>query len=174
MNLTVLLQQQAHGRTPRASTPPALRFDPNTAAVLQSGAWQCSAASTAWVLQTLGHPQSQDDVVALLGPSQINPDVGLCFGDGRALVALLHSLGLGARNGPVLFDDVLAMAGSKPLAMGGAAFYHWVGVRGRDGDTLALANPGPGYRGIHQTLSRTEFAALGPFIGVWVELTAGA
>jgi hypothetical protein len=53
--------------------------------------------------------------------------------------------------------------------MGGAAFYHWVGVRGRDADTLLLANPGPGWRGIHQTLTRAEFAALGPFAAVWVE-----
>src|SRR5260370_40163637 len=61
------------------------------------------------------------------------------------------------------------MAGTRPVAMGGANFYHWVGVRGRDGDTLLLANPGPGWRARHQTLSRAELAALGPFAAVWVE-----
>jgi hypothetical protein len=174
MATTLVIQQQLY-REPRkvdadtAEGGTRSRFDPATPTVFQTGSWQCSAASTAWVLQSLGYSHSQDDVVALLGPSQIDADVGLHFGDGRGLVALLQGLGLTARNAFVSFDEMLAMAGTRPVAMGGAAFYHWVAVRGRDAETLALANPGPGWRGIHQTLNRSEFAALGPFAAVWVE-----
>ncbi len=168
MAATLLIQQQTC-RVASAEIPARSRFDPHTPTVLQTGPWQCSAASTAWVLRSLGYPHSQDDVVALLGPNQIDADVGLHFGDGRGLVALLQGVGLSASNRLLSFDDLLAMAGTRPVAMGGANFYHWVGVRGRDGDTLLLANPGPGWRGIHQTLSRAEFGALGPFAAVWVE-----
>jgi hypothetical protein len=172
MSTALLIQQQvrhAAPREPAAEPAPRSRFDPTTPTVFQTGPWQCSAASTAWVLRSLGHAHLQDDVVALLGPGHINAELGLLFGDGRGLAALLRAVGLTAAHGPVGFDDVLAMAGRRPVAMGGAAFYHWVGVRGRDGDTLLLANPGPGWRGIQQTLTRAEFAALGPFAAVWVE-----
>jgi hypothetical protein len=145
---------------------PTLAFDPATPTIIQTGAWQCSATSTAWMLRSLGHPHSQDDVVELLGPDHINPDLGLMFGDGRGLVGLLASVGLKASNQqPVTFDDVLALAGRVPVAMGGAAYYDWVGVRGREGDELQLANPAPGWRGVYQTMSRARFGELGPFAG---------
>jgi hypothetical protein len=172
VTVTLLIQQQVRrAQAGKDADKPVRRrrFHAGTPTVLQTGPWQCSAASTAWVLQSMGYPHSQDEVVRLLGPGQIDADVGLHFGDGRGLVALLQRLGLAARNASVSFDDVLAMAGLRPVAMGGAAFYHWVGVRGRDAETLLLANPGPGWRGIHQRLTRAEFAALGPFSAVWVE-----
>ncbi len=171
MAATLLIQQQRRRGQPRErahQTVQRRQFDPETPTVFQTGSWQCSAASTAWLLRSLGDPHSQEDVVALLGPGHISPELGLHFGDGRALVALLERSGLLAANAFVSFEDVLARAGQRPLAMGGAGFYHWVGVRGRDGDTLLLANPGPGWRGIHQTLTRSEFEALGPFAAVWV------
>jgi hypothetical protein len=131
MPATLVIQQQVRRARPSGDDVVGVRrtrFNPATLTVFQTGSWQCSAASTAWVLQSLGYAHSQDDVV-----------------------------------------ELLAMAGHRPVAMGGAAFYHWVGVRGHDGETLALANPGPGWRGIHQSLTRAEFAALDPFAAVWVE-----
>jgi predicted chitinase len=172
MAATLLIQQQLVRRVQvvdAAEPARRSRFDAETATVFQTGPWQCSAASTAWVLQSMGYSHSQDDVVALLGPGQIDPEVGLHYGDGRGLVALLQDVGLKACNASASFDDVFEMAGRRPVAMGGAAFYHWVGVRGRDGDALLLANPGPGWRGIQQTLTRAEFESLGPFAAVWVE-----
>jgi hypothetical protein len=94
----------------------------------------------------------------------------LLFGDGRALAGVLVSLGLMARNQqPVTFDEILARAGQVPVAMGGANYYHWVGVRGREGDALQLANPAPGWRDIYQTMTREQFGALGPFAAIWTE-----
>src|SRR5216683_4995173 len=170
MTLPIVFQQQRLRATAAPQSPLRSRFDPYTPPVFQTGAWQCSAASTAWVLQSLGYAHSQNDVVELLGANNINPELGLLFGDGRGLVALLQRLGLDARSQqPVSYDEVLAMAGTKPIAMSGAAFYHWVGVRGCDGGSLVLANPAPGWREIQQSLSRAQFGALGPFAAVWVE-----
>jgi hypothetical protein len=167
----IVFQQQATLAVPRPqSRALALAFDPATPAILQTGAWQCSAASTAWMLRSLGFPHSQDDVVELLGPNHINSDLGLLLGDGRGLAGVLASVGLAGRNQQtVTFDEVLLMAGRLPVVMGGAAYYHWVGVRGRYGDELQLANPAPGWRKVYQTMTRAQFGELGPFAAVWVE-----
>lgn len=167
MTATTLLQQQALRRRHR-------RFVSDTPPVLQTGAWQCSAASTAWVLRSLGFDYSQDDVVGLLramSPAAISEQNGLSNADGSALVALLRGLGLEANNAWLSYEDALAMAGNKPLAMGGATFYHWVAVRGRTGEVLRLANPDQtNYHAVGQTLDRQQFASLGRFAGVWVEV----
>jgi hypothetical protein len=88
----------------------------------------------------------------------------------RGLAGVLASVGLAGRNQQtVTFDEVLLMAGRLPVVMGGAAYYHWVGVRGRYGDELQLANPAPGWRKVYQTMTRAQFGELGPFAAVWVE-----
>ena len=127
MAATLLIQQQQVRRVQivgAAEPSQRSRFNAEAPTVFQTGPWQCSAASTAWVLQSMGYSHSQDDVVALLGPGEIDPAVGLHNGDGRALVQLLRNVGLTANNAAVSFDDVLQMAGRRPVAMGGAAFYH--------------------------------------------------
>jgi hypothetical protein len=152
-----------------------LTFDATVAAVPQSGAWQCSAASMAWLLDALGKPTSQDDVVNTLGPDRIDPSVGLHDGSGAGLVAVLSAAyGVSAINGPVSFDDALGLAAAGPCLLGGGAWNHWTGVRGTDGQTLDLANPSPGYRGVGSSLSRAQFDALGPFYAVWpTDVAAG-
>src|SRR5579859_4473146 len=168
MGATALFQQQAAFGS--KTDTPRLRFDPSVPAVFQTGSWQCSACSTAWVLRSLGFPDTQNDVVSGLAGA-ISPDVGLHYGDGRDLVTLLLGRGLSAQRGPLqTFDQAAAIAGRKPLAMGSGSMYHWVAVRGVDGDTLLLANPDNGYyRGVGQTLSRNQFATFAPFAGVWVD-----
>lgn len=169
MTRTTIIQQQA-----KRPAPPKRRFDPDTPAVHQTGAWQCSAASTAWLLRSLGFEHSQDDVVNWLmsmSPPGITEAKGLSSADGSGLVTVLRNLGLTATNAWLNFDQALAIAGSKPLVIGGVHFYHWVGVRARDGDILLLANPDQtNYDGIGSTMNRAEFARLGAFAGVWVEL----
>src|SRR5438067_8511530 len=97
--VTTLFQQQT-ARRARAPAP-LRRFNPETPPVRQTGPWQCSAASTAWLLQSLGFTHSQDDVVRLLQamtPPAITDQFGLSNGDGSALVRLLSNLGLQAHN----------------------------------------------------------------------------
>ena len=105
-----------------------------------------------------------------MSPPGITEAKGLSSGDGSGLVRVLRNLGLTASNAWLNFDDALAIAGTRPLVIGGVNFYHWVGVRGRNGDTLLLANPDQtNYDGIGSTMNRAEFARLGAFAGVWVE-----
>ncbi len=150
-----------------------LRFDPATPAVLQPGAWQCSAATLAWMLESIGRPTSVDQAVVALGP-RIDPEVGLVDASGAGLVQTLAELGLrGGSLGTAGWDDAVARVGLMPVAIGGRGWYHWVGVRrATPGNGLELANPSPGWKGVGDMLSRDQWDQFGPFALVWIELTA--
>jgi hypothetical protein len=135
--------------------------------VPQTGNWQCSAASAAWVLQSLGITWGQDDVVQWLG-GHISPALGLHEGSGRMLAELFRARGLDASHGSLTWERALALAGRQPFCMSGGAWYHWTGVRGTDGQGLHLANPEPNWRGVGQYLDRDEWNRWGPWNAAWV------
>lgn len=158
--------------------PDRLVFDPSTPSVLQRASWSCSAASMAWMMRSVGLKMTENDALVILGP-RLNAQVGLLDGSGMGMVAALESIEFEAsplradaegRSRIVSFDEVAETAGLLPMAMGGAAFYHWVGVRGYDGRLLHIANPAPGYKGIWDTLDRGQFRALGPFYAVVIDI----
>jgi len=92
--------------------------------VFQTGSWQCSAASSAWVLQSMGIPWGQGEVVNWLGVGKnISPDVGLYEGSGRMLAEMFQSQGLDAQYGSLSWGDALEMAGRQPFRMSGGRWY---------------------------------------------------
>jgi hypothetical protein len=143
---------------------------------LQDVPWDCAAASLTWALNTIGWGTTEADVVLGLGPSRISPALGLLDASGAGIVSYLAEIGIQAANNPsASWDDVVAAAGSQPMIMGGRAWNHWTGVRISDhpfepnlATMLALANPAPGYMGIHQVLVGFDFDTLGPFSAVWL------
>jgi hypothetical protein len=176
-NKAVLLQQQALRTRPShwaddgnvVVITPGAGYDHDWPVQPQQAAWTCAAASAAWLIESLGISTSEADVVNRLLPN-ISPALGLHWGDGRDLQTLFASFGYTVGRAWVHWDDVFARAdGTWPLVMGGANWYHWTGVRGRDGQELRLANPADGWKGVHQRMNRTQFEALGPFAAVWIE-----
>jgi hypothetical protein len=151
----------------RESPSPQHRYNPKTECVIQTGNWQCSAASAAWVLRSVGIGWGQDDVVRWLG-GHISPALGLHDSSGRMLAELFKAQGLDATYGPLTWEHARALAGRQPFCMGGGSWYHWSGVRGTGGDGLHLANPAPGWRGVGQYLDSNAWARLGPWNAVWV------
>lgn len=143
---------------------------------LQDYPWDCSACSTAWCLRTMGRSETEQDVIAGLGPQRISPALGLLDASGAGLVEYLGELGVVAANNPeASWQDVMAAAGYQPMVIGGRAWCHWVAVRmgtdaiGRpDLQLLALMNPAPGYMNVWQVLDQTDFNYLGPFSAVWM------
>lgn len=137
--------------------------------------WDCSAASTAWAMRTIGYPHSEQDVIAGLGPGRISPSAGLLDASGAGLVEYLGEVGISAQNnGSASWQEVVDAAGYQPMCIGGRAWNHWVAVRmggpavGRsDLRVLLLMNPAPGYAGVYQSLDEVAFAGLGPFSAVW-------
>ena len=138
--------------------------------------WTCSACSTEFVERAIGLPRGTDvyanreQVVYAIGyPNNINYTYGLMDGSGSELQrVLLESTGRSSEQGYLGFDDVYALAAAgTPALMSGAAWYHWVAVRGVQGSNLWIANSAPGYKGIYDVLSRSDFNRLGGFSVVW-------
>jgi hypothetical protein len=137
--------------------------------------WDCSAASLAWALQSIGRDYSEQDVIAGLGPSRISPVYGLLDASGAGLVSWLAEIGIDAANNPdASWHDMTDAAGSQPMTMGGRAWYHWVGVRMgpapaplRLPNALYIANSALGYDGIYSVVWPADFDRLGAFSAVW-------
>jgi hypothetical protein len=137
--------------------------------------FDCAAAATAWALRTIGRTETEQDVIAGLGPSRITAEYGLMDSSGAGLVEYLGELGIDAANNPdASWSDCTAAAGFQPMLIGGREWCHWVGVRmgapaaqGCIPDVLALMNSADGWMGIHQVLNENEFDQLGWFSAVW-------
>jgi hypothetical protein len=145
-------------------------------AELQDVPWDCAAASTAWALQASGHPYTEAQVVAGLGPARISPAYGLLDASGAGIVEWLAEIGISAQNDAAAsWDEMIASAGFQPMIFGGRGWYHWSGVRISSveftatlPEALALANPSPGWQGVHQVLDEQQFLQLGPWSAVWL------
>lgn len=163
---------------------PKLQFDPHTPTELQRQDWTCSIRSTMWMLKSLGIPVTPEEAQDAMSPRYVRSDVGLLDASGAGIVEVLRDRwGVGSYNdGSATFDDVLAVAGRQPMALGlrnwgGPHKGHWTAVRGWDGppgaERLLLANPG-GTGAVYgqQTLNREQFDARGPASMVVVPLGA--
>jgi len=97
-------------------------------------------------------------------PQNINSTYGLMDGSGAQLQRVLEeNYGLFTIQQWATFDQAYATAGQSCGMLGGSNWYHWVGVRGQQGDMLWIANSAPGWYDIYDTLSREQFNSLGPF-----------
>jgi hypothetical protein len=135
----------------------------------QARDWTCSVCSLTWLLQATGiDPQANRyDVAMSIGyQGCVNEWNGLESTD--CLIRVLASYGVRARMQWVDFNEAYAATVTAGL-LSGSGWYHWVGLRGKSGHDLWIANSARGYRGIYDTLSRAEFeSSLGPFKLVYV------
>jgi len=138
--------------------------------------WTCSACATEFVERALGYSRGADiyanrELVAYaIGyPDNINPTFGLMDGSGAQLQRVIkEQTGAESDQGYLDFDSTYALAQQTPGLMSGAAWYHWVAIRGVQGSTIWVANSAPGYKGIYDNVSREDFARLGGFSVVWL------
>lgn len=157
--------------------PARLAFDPELPAEYQLLPWTCAIRAATWCLKSVGVAISAEALHDLLVPVVVNQEVGLRDASGAGIAdALAQRWGLSVHNRAVVgWEDVVALAGTRPVAIGGRAWGpggHWSPVRRVDGDgNLALANPSRGgYQGVGDVLSRADFERLGPFSAVWINL----
>jgi hypothetical protein len=138
--------------------------------------WTCSACSLEWVKRACGLISPPDDIygsrettVYEIGYKQnINPTYGLMDASGSALQAVLEQYGRESSHSWLDFDTTYELAQGTTGLMSGAAWYHWVALRGVQGSNLWIANSAPGYAGVFDTLSRYDFERLGGFSVVWL------
>lgn len=133
--------------------------------------WTCSACSLDWVMVATELAEESDryTTVMEIGYTQnINPTYGLMDASGSALREVLRDYGQESEQGYLGFDEVYALAQGTTGLMSGAAWYHWISLRGVQGTNLWIANSAPGYKGIYDVLSRQDFERLGRFSVVWL------
>ena len=102
---------------------------------------------------------------------QINPWTGLtnANGPGQALRDVYAAYNQPTSQGWLDFDSVFELVQDTTGQMSGTNWYHWVALRGVQGNNIWIANSAPGYKGIWDVLSRSDFNRLGPFNVVWLE-----
>ena len=158
---------------PEPPPEPERYFDPNTDQPGQYYDWTCSGCSLDWLLRAYGsgfnpydiYDSRQQTIEAIGYPNNINPTYGLMDGSGAQLQRVLRErAGLESAQGWLTFDEAYAIYNQGRGGMcSGGAWYHWVGIRGVDGDTIWVANSAPGYKSIWSNLTRDDWARLGPF-----------
>lgn len=166
---------------PEPEPPPpetGITYDQWTPAVYQNADWTCSCAASAWMLNSLGdrrlgQPWDEWDVVQTLRDTTyqaaVSPLYGLARADMTDLEIMYRALGYTCqRTLHLTRDDVVQIAGSYPLQINGARWYHHSGVRALGPGTLLLANPAPSWRGVGQELTPEEAALWGSWNGLHV------
>lgn len=152
---------------------PLPSYNPDEPAHAQENDWDCMVESIEWALYAWGRTPSDDWLEqSMMAAGVVDPAVGCTDASGGLTAAWVNAeygeYGYVAENETgVTFDMVAAEAAEKlhPLAMNGAHWYHWSGVRGYDpiSDLLLLANPADGWQGVYQTMNRAQWAGLGPW-----------
>lgn len=144
-------------------------YDPWEPITPQRKDWDCSAAATAWMGRSLGWGWAELDVAFAFQDLGIaTPQLGLLDGTGAGIVRWLSLQPMPARSASATWSMMLDRDWSCPLIMGSSNWYHWVGVRGIDPQgVLDLANSAPGWAGIYQTMTRSQFEHFGDFYAVW-------
>jgi hypothetical protein len=143
----------------------------------QDSDFDCSQDSTEWALWSVGRrPTDQWLTQTMIAEGVMSVSLGLMDASGAGLAAFItRHYGadgfVGTSKGQVSFDELMIGCGRYPMMIGGrrwGAGGHWSGLRAYDGgqDLLLLANPAAGYVGINQTMTREQFARLGPFSAV--------
>ena len=87
---------------------------------------------------------------------------------GAALRAVLDTYGVASEQNWLDFDTAYNLAQDTPGMMSGAAWYHWVGIRGVDSGCIWVANSAPGTRVCTTTSRATTSTRLGGFSVVWL------
>ena len=146
-----------------------MTWDPLYPMAAQLYEWTCSICSFQWVIESTGTADlSREAAGQVIGyPDCVNETYGLM--NAQCLIDAFAFMGLAAHQAWVTFDQAYAIASHTTGCLNGTGWYHFVAVRGVGDGTLWIANSAPGYRGVYDTLSRSQFEALGPFQVIYLE-----
>jgi hypothetical protein len=113
---------------------------------------------------------SRDQALSIIGyPKCVNETYGLM--SAGCMIEAFGYYGLDSKQAWVTFDDAYALMGQTTGVINPLGMYHFMGMRGVDPDTgsLWVANSARGYRGVYDTLSRSQFNNLGPVQVIYLD-----
>lgn len=142
--------------------------------IAQNDDWSCAPTSARWAMTALGRKPTEGWFEGtMLAEGVVSTREGLLDASGAGLAAFIErhygEFGYEAANDPSAdFSLVAMLAGQAPLLIGSRAWNHWSAVRtySPERDSLLLANPADGWRGVQQEMTRKQFETLGPFSAV--------
>ena len=123
--------------------------------------WTCSVASFTWVIEATGTADiTREQALEVIGyPNCVNETYGLMSAD--CLIQAFSYYGLEARQEWVTFDQAYSIMQSTTGVINPMGMYHFMAMRGVT-DDLWVANSAPGYLGVFDSLSRSQFNSFGP------------
>lgn len=166
---------------------PKVTYNRDEPAIAQDDDWSCAPTSLRWALTALGRKPGPTYIEnLLLKDGLVTKEAGLLDASGAQLAAWIGKPGTAyygedgfyGQNEASISFEWAAHEGAPPsgaghaypVLIGGRAWNHWSALRDYDPQrqVLLLANPADGWKGVSQTMSRQQFAALGPFSAVRV------
>jgi hypothetical protein len=135
----------------------------------QSYEWTCSICSITWVLQStetaytdLSSYDARYQTGLTMGyPNCVNETYGCMSAD--CVMQCFAQYGLVAEQTYCTFDEAYAICSSTTGVINPVGMYHFMAIRGVDEvGNIWVANSAPGYKGIYDGLSRSQFNSLGP------------
>jgi len=130
--------------------------------------WTCSVCSSTWVIQATGSAYVDTPIYdarlavgnAMGYPSCVNETYG-CMSS-QCAIDVLATYGLRCEVAYVTFDQAWSIMNHTTGLINPQGMYHFMGCRGTSGGDLWVANSAQGYRGVYETLNRSQFNSLGP------------
>lgn len=147
-----------------------MSYDPHAPAERQAAEWNCSCASAAWALQSLGFPVTEAEVTGeMVALGLVTEHSGLMDGSGGGLADYLAAKsGYPVVNRYMSWADVQAAAGEGPICQGSGTMYHWSAIRYEQGNIAYMMNPAPGWKGVGDQLDRWAWESWGPWAGCFI------
>lgn len=124
--------------------------------------WTCSICSYTWVINATGTDPglTRDEAAQIIGyPNCVNETYGLMSAD--CMINAFKYYALNAKQAWVTYDQAYAIMEQTTGVINPLGMYHFMAMRGVSND-LWVANSAPGYHGVYDSLSRSQFNALGP------------
>lgn len=172
---------------PQSGPGPTYAYNWQYPAVLQEESFDCSQTALLWALRSWGLDVDEGWLEStMIVEGIMTPEQGCMDASGAGIAAFVNAhwgeQGFQATNSSeISFDEAAAETAQHlyPAISGGRSWYHWTGNPDFDAgnDQLLLANPAPGWQGIYQSMSRSQFQQLGSFSFVRIrnpEAEAGA
>jgi len=131
----------------------------------QQRGWTCSVCATDWTLRATGLDPDSDriEVAYEVGyPNCVNAVVGL--ENTQCIVDVFGSHGVQAVQQWVDFDTAYDLCASTAGVINSTRWYHFVAIRGVHNGQIWVANSAPGYQGIGDYISRSQWDA---WAGSW-------
>jgi len=130
--------------------------------------WTCSVCATTWVLQSTGVIDPAIDQYT--ARYQVGNQTGYpgCVNEvygsmqPQCIIDEFARYGLNSQQLYCTFDQAWAICSATTGVINPIGMYHYMAIRGTDSDSLWVANSAPGYYGVYDTVSRSQFNNLGP------------